>query len=177
MPPCRKPAYQTLRISLDEARAEVALLRLQMYRFSCSCKDSEFQRILDCLSLLLSYIQYKENQEKKERRARRQPPSSLTDPDCLRPQGPFLRAKIIKSYVYLSVILWYPTLQVYFALFTVLNSSFFCRLFLPPNIHSVLNPCSISVGHFFGEFLGFLALNHILCQLGGQFQIGQDCFN
>ena len=40
------------------------------------------------------------------------------------PEGPFLRAKIIKCYVYLFVILWYPTLQVSFALFTVLNSSF-----------------------------------------------------
>ena len=66
MPPCRKPEYQTLRISLDEARVEVALLRVQMYRFGCSCKDSEFQRISDCLSLLLSYIQYKGNQEKKK---------------------------------------------------------------------------------------------------------------
>ena len=73
MPPHRKPEYQTLRISLDEASGEVALLRVQMYRFGCSCKDSEFQRISECLSLLLRYIQYKENQERKERRARRQP--------------------------------------------------------------------------------------------------------
>ena len=75
--------------------------------------------------------------------------------------------KIIKSYVYLLVILWYPTLQVSFSLFTLLNSSFFCQLFLPPNIHSVSNSCNISVDHVFGKFLGFLALNHILCQLGG----------
>ena len=128
MPPCRKPAYQTLRIFLDEARAEVALLRVQMYRFGCSCKDSEFQRISDCLSLLLSYIQYKENQEKKERR---QPPPSLTDPGHPQPQGSFLRAKVIKSYVYLSVILWYPTLQVSFALFTILNSIFFVGYSFP----------------------------------------------
>ena len=73
MPPHRKPVYQTLRISLDQARAEVALLRVQMYRFGWSCKDSEFQRISDHFCLLLSYIQYKENQEKKERKARRQP--------------------------------------------------------------------------------------------------------
>ena len=40
--------------------------------------------------------------------------------------GPFLRAKIIKSYVYFSVILWYPTLQVSSVQFTVL----FIRLFI-----------------------------------------------
>ena len=30
---------------------------------------------------------------------------------------------------------------------------------------------------FFGKFLGFLDLNSILYQLGGQFQIDQDCLN
>ena len=48
-----------------------------------------------------------------------------------KPHGPFLRAKIIKSYVYLSVILWYPTLQISFALSTVLNSSFFVGYSFP----------------------------------------------
>ena len=45
--------------------------------------------------------------------------------------GPLLRTKIIICYVYLSVILWYPTLQVSFALFTVLNSSFFVGYSFP----------------------------------------------
>ena len=43
MPPCSKPAYQTLRISLDQAWAEVALLRVQMYRFGAYVKTVNFK--------------------------------------------------------------------------------------------------------------------------------------
>ena len=43
-------------------------------------------------------------------------------------------AKIIKSYVYLSVILWYPTLQVSSGQFTVFDSIF--MLFIPSPKHS-----------------------------------------
>ena len=83
----------------------------------------------------------------------------LTRPGPPRPQGPFLRAKIIKSYVYLSVFPWYSTPQVSFALFTVLNSSFFCQLFHPSNIHSVSNSCNISVGHVFWQVFDIFSSN------------------
>ena len=90
---------------------------------------------------------------------------------------PFLRAKIIKSYIYLSFILWYPSPQVSFALFTVLNSGFFVRYSIPQTF-AVYQTLAISLlAMVFGEFLGFLGLNSILCQLGGQFQLGQDFFN
>ena len=89
---------------------------------------------------------------------------------------PFLRAKIIKSYVYLSVILWYPTLQVSFVLFTVMNSGFIVGYSIPQTF-TVYQTLQYLCWPCFGKFLGFLGLNSILCWLGGQFQIGQDCFN
>ena len=73
------------------------------------------------------------------------------------PWGPFLRAKIIKSYVYLSVILWVSTLQVSFALFTVLNYGFL--LGIPsPKTFTVYQTLAISLlAMFFGDFfIGFL---------------------
>ena len=58
----------------------------------------------------------------------------------------------------------------------------FCRaiyqIFHPPNIHSVSNPCNISLGHDFGEFLSFFGHNSTFARWGtvlykpGQFQIG-----
>ena len=68
----------------------------------------------------------------------------LTRPGLPQTSRPFLRAKIIKSYVYLSVILWYPTLQVSFALFTVLNSRFFVG-------YSLLVVFLVSFFVFFGQ--------------------------
>ena len=61
----------------------------------------------------------------------------------------------------LSVILWYPTLQVSFALFTVLNSGFFVSHSIPQNIHSVSNPCNIYWPCFWRVFY-WLAANYIL---------------
>ena len=69
-------------------------------------------------------------------------------------------------YVYLSVILWYPTLQVIFVLFTVLNSGFFW-LFHFPDIHSVSNPCNISVGPVFWEVFGFFGSKQYFLPAGG----------
>ena len=73
---------------------------------------------------------------------------------------PFLRAKIIKSYVFLSVILWCPNLQVTSVQFSV----FVIRLFIEysiPQTFSVSNPCNISLGHFLVSFY-WLAANYIL---------------
>ena len=71
---------------------------------------------------------------------------------------PFLRAKIIKSYVYLSVILWYPTLQVSSVHFTVLFSGFFNRVFIPQCIKP------LQYLHCLGFFrvLYWLVANYIL---------------
>ena len=100
-----------------------------------------------------------------------------TDPDFLLTMGPFLRAIIIKNYVYLFVILWYPTLQVSFIVFTVLYSSFFVNYSIPQTF-TVYQTLAVSLlAMFFGKFLGFLGLNSTFFQLGGQFQIGQDCFS
>ena len=74
---------------------------------------------------------------------------------------PFLRAKITKSYVYLSVILWYPTLQVSFVLFTLLYSSFFVGYSIPKHsqcikpLHYLCWPC-------FWQVFYWLAANYIL---------------
>ena len=72
------------------------------------------------------------------------------DPDCpLQTLGPLVRAKIIKSYVHLSVILWYPNLQVSSVQFTILFIGLFIKYSIPQNIHSVSNPCNISLGCVF----------------------------
>ena len=68
---------------------------------------------------------------------------------------PFLRAKIIRSYVYLSVIPWYPTLQVSFVLFTVLYSSFFIKYSIPQTF-TVYQILAISLlAMFLVSFWGF----------------------
>ena len=47
-----------------------------------------------------------------------------------------------------------------------------------PQTFTVYQTLAISLlAMFFGEFLGFLGLNSTFFQLGGQFQVGQDCFN
>ena len=46
-------------------------------------------------------------------------------------RGPFLWAKIIKSYVYLSVILWYSTLQISSGQFTVFDPIFYAVYSMP----------------------------------------------
>ena len=69
--PRQKPEYMCLKLSLEEARAEVALLRIRMQRYGCTCKGSLYQEVSDHICKLLAYIQYKEN---KERKARRQLP-------------------------------------------------------------------------------------------------------
>ena len=44
---------------------------------------------------------------------------------------PFLRAKIIKSYVYLSVIFWYPNLQDSSVQFSVFVTGLFIEFSIP----------------------------------------------
>ena len=88
--------------------------------------------------------------------------NELTDPDCHLTLRPFFKGQNNQKLCLSYVILWYPTLQVSFALFTVLNSGFFCQLFLPPKIHSVSNPCNISVGHVFWWVFYWLVLYYIL---------------
>ena len=75
-------------------------------------------------------------------------------------QGPFLRAKIIKSYVYLSVILWYPTLQVFSGQFTVFDSIF--MPFIPsPNHSQCIKPLQYLLAVFLQSFY-WLAPYYIL---------------
>ena len=64
----------TLRLSLAEARAEVKLLKVKMYKHGCSCRPDIFQELLDHLCLLLKFIEFKEKEEIKVRRAKRPPP-------------------------------------------------------------------------------------------------------
>ena len=73
-------------------------------------------------------------------------------------RGPFLRAKIIKSYVYLSVILWNPTLQVYSGQFTVFDSIF--MLFISsPNHSQCIKPLQyLSWPYFLVKFWLFWVL-------------------
>ena len=65
----------------------------------------------------------------------------------------FFRAKIFKSYVYLSVILWYPNLQIS----SVQFSEFFVRLFIEysiPQTFRVYQTIAISLlAVFFVKFL------------------------
>ena len=87
---------------------------------------------------------------------------------------PFLRAKIIKSYVYLSVILWYPTLQVSSGQFTVFDSIFYAIYSIPQSF-TVYQTLAISLlAIFFGEILASLGVDSTLCWLGGQFYTDQD---
>ena len=75
---------------------------------------------------------------------------------------PILRVKIIKSDVYLSVILWYPTIQVSFALFTVLNSGYFVNSSIPQTF-TVYQTLAISLlAVFFAKFLGFFLVKTVL---------------
>ena len=85
----------------------------------------------------------------------------LTRPGLPPTKRPFLRAKIIKNYVYLSVMLWYRTLQVSFVLFTVLNSSFFVGYSLP-NTFTVYQTIAISLLAVFLATFYWLAANYIL---------------
>ena len=62
MPKCN---YMKLKLSLVEVRAEADLLRIQMHQRGCICKGNDYQAISDRLCKLLSYIQYKENLEKR----------------------------------------------------------------------------------------------------------------
>ena len=62
--PRHKPEHMTLRISLQESRAEVHLLRIRMFRHGCT---SDFQKCLDCLSLLLKFNLKRGKKEKQER--------------------------------------------------------------------------------------------------------------
>ena len=102
-----KADYMTLNISKAEARAEPAFLRTHMHQKGCTCKSSTYQQISDRLCKALAYIQYKTNLEKywPGKQSSLQPSLTPETPDLDHPQprGPFLRAKIIKSYVYLSV--------------------------------------------------------------------------
>ena len=101
---------------------------------------------------------------------------TLTAPQ---PQGPVLRAKIIKSYVYLSVILWSPTPQVSFALFTVLNFGFFVSYCFPKHSQRIKPlqylcwPCFLV--SFFGFFWSkqyFLPAGGTVSNRPGLFQLG-----
>ena len=56
MPPRKLPEYTTLHILTEEARAEVVLLRVKMYR---SLTDVEFDRISKWLTLLLQLLRYR----------------------------------------------------------------------------------------------------------------------
>ena len=71
MPKCD---YMKLKLSLVEVRAEANFPRIQMHQHGCTCKGKDYQALSDRLCKLLSYIQYKENLEKKERKQARQPP-------------------------------------------------------------------------------------------------------
>ena len=42
------------------------------------------------------------------------------------------------------------------------NLLYYLSVFNPPNIHSVSNPCNISVGHVFGQVFYWLAPKYIL---------------
>ena len=87
MPPCKKPEYQTLGISLAEAKAEAVLLRIQMHQKGCTCKSSTYQEISDRLCKVLAYIAYKERLEKKNWPGKQGSlhPSLTPDPDHHRP--------------------------------------------------------------------------------------------
>ena len=116
----------SLNTSLAEARVEAVLLQTQMHQKGCTCKSSKYQEILDRLCQVLAYIQ---REIGKTVGQASETASTLVSHKLARPRPsltmrPFLRAKIIKSYVDLSVILWYPTLQVSFVLFTLLYSGF-----------------------------------------------------
>ena len=81
---------------------------------------------------------------------------------------PFLRAKIIKSYVYLSVILWYPTLQVSSGQFTVFDSSFYAVYSIPQTFKVYQTLAIFLLAIFFAMFFTGLPLTifrHIFLKL------------
>ena len=75
-------------------------------------------------------------------------------------RGSFLRAKIIKSYVYLSVILWYPTLQVSPGQFTVFDSVFYA-MYSSPQTFTVYQTLAIFLLAIFCSVFYWLAANYI----------------
>ena len=150
----------------------------EIHQKGCTCKSSTYQQISDRLCKVLAYIQYKTNLEKNWPGKQGSLCPSLTpetpDIDCPQPRGPFLRAKIIKSYVYLSVILWYPNLQVSSVQFSI----FFIGLFIKysiPQTFTVYQTLAISLlAVFFGQVFEIFGHNSTFCQVGRQFYIGQD---
>ena len=78
---------------------------------------------------------------------------------------------MIKSYVYLSVILWYPNLQISSVQFTVL----FVRLFIEysiPQTFTVYQTLAISLlAMFFVKFSSLFGHNSTFCWVGEQFYI------
>ena len=82
---------------------------------------------------------------------------------------PFLRVKIIKSYVYFSVILWYPNLQVSSVQFTVVLFKFLIKHLIPQTF-TVYQDIAISfLIEFLVEFLTFSGHNGINYCTGGLF--------
>ena len=49
----------TLRLSLEEAGVEVALLKVRMYRSGCTCRADILQELSDHLYLLLKFMEYR----------------------------------------------------------------------------------------------------------------------
>ena len=136
MPRC-KPELMTLRISLQEARVEVHLLRIRMFTHGCTCKSSGLYK----------------KREKKEK----QEGQEGTLLPRLRPRLPPTMRPFFKGQNNLKLCLFFchslvsQLTSLQFTVFSVklLPKHSIPQIFKYPNIHSVSRHCSISPGQVF----------------------------
>ena len=128
------------------------ILRIQMHQSGCTCKGKEYQAVSDRLCKLLSYIRYQENLEKrKESKPGNLPPSlhPRLDPNCPLTSRPFLKhqnnQKLCLSFCHSLV----SQLTSFFCAIYSIICWVIYQVIHPPNIHSVSNPCNISLGCVF----------------------------
>ena len=124
----------TDRIRTRKAIAKVIKLRDKIYRSSGTLVGSKFTKASERLQYLLLLLSYRGVDTSRLQ----------ADLNCPLTMRPFIGPKIIKSYVYFSVILWYPNLQVSSVQFTVffiwlLNEYFF------PQTYTVYQNIAISL--------------------------------
>ena len=103
-----------------------------------------------------------------------------TDPDCPLTMKPFSKGQNNQK---LCLSFGHSLVSNHTSFFCTIYCIKFCFVFFFvsysfPQTFTVYQNLAISLlAMFFGEFFGFFGKNSIFCQLGGQFQIDQDCFN
>ena len=143
----------SLKISLEEARAEAVWLRTQIHQKGSMCKSSILKKILDSLCKVLAYIAHKERQQKQlDKQARQPPPYSPNRLARSRPPPttrPFFKGQNNQKLClpFCHSLVSHPT--SFFCTIYCIEFWFFLSVIPSQNIYSVSNPCNISVGCVF----------------------------